>query len=340
MLAEQGTVPGGMVRDLGHCCIPAVPLTLCQPHVESPGRRARGSCCAPRGPSSTRSARAAGQGCCSTARCPLGRREPGQGGGCFPCPGPPKPSCCASPTPGPTPGCGRLAAPGRSPEEWGVSAATACDQGPHTPSMEVPSGLVRAWMWYLTPGRRCWRTTQVSACTSPCRRGVRLWGAAVAPEPPGPCTYLPCSRGGCGSPGRGRVGAAAQMGGGVPVPGVLLAGVPRCAVGRPRGARGAVAHLVEEEVWVVREWWLPRHVELPRGSGPAGTDVHRGGDETCGERAVAFPSCGSPGTGTPGPAEAQGAASPWRAGRRDPGVGMVPVPWCCAVGGTHPPRPR
>lgn len=172
-------------------CVPTLPLTLCQPHVESPGRRARGSCCAPLGPSSTCSARAAGQGCCSTARCPLGRREPGQGGGCFPCPGPSKPSCCTSPTPGPTPGCGCLAAPGCSPEEWGVSAATACDQGPHTPSMEVPSGLVRTWMWYLTPGCRCWRTTQVSASTRSCRRGVGLWGAAVSLSPPAPAPTCP-----------------------------------------------------------------------------------------------------------------------------------------------------
>lgn len=63
---------------------------------------------------------------------------------------------------------------GRSPEERGVSAATACDQGPQTPSMEVPSGLLRTWMWYLTPGCRSWRTTQVLAWMSPCRRGDRL----------------------------------------------------------------------------------------------------------------------------------------------------------------------
>lgn len=256
MLAEQGTVPGGMVRDMGHCCIPAVPLTLCQPHVESPGRRARGSCCAPRGPSSTRSARAAGQGCCSTARCPLGRREPGQGGGCFPCPGPPKPSCCASPPPGPTPGCGRLAAPGRSPEEWGVSAATACDQGPHTPSMEVPSGLVRAWMWYLTPGRRCWRTTQVSACTSPCRRGVRLWGGRCGPRAPRPL-YLPALLAGrLQLPGPWAGGCCCSDGWGGPCPrcaacrgptlcrGASPQGSRRCSAprrGRSLGSQGVVA---------------------------------------------------------------------------------------------------
>jgi len=51
----------------------AMPLTLCQPHSEAAGRRAGGSRGALRGPSSTRSACAAGHGCCSTARCLLGR---------------------------------------------------------------------------------------------------------------------------------------------------------------------------------------------------------------------------------------------------------------------------
>lgn len=54
-----------------------------------------------------------------------------------------------------------------SPEEWGVSATTTSDQGPQTPSIEVPSGLLRTWMWYFTPGCSSRRITHVSACTSP-----------------------------------------------------------------------------------------------------------------------------------------------------------------------------
>lgn len=164
------------------------------------------------------------------------------------------------------------------------------------------------------------------------RRGAL--GGRCVPEPPSPCTYLPCSRGDCGSPGRGWVGAAAQMGGGVPS--VLLAGIPRRAMGRLHGAHGAVAHLVEEEVWVVREWCLPRHVELPCGSSPAGTDVHRGADETCRECAMAFPFCCSPARAPPALQRRKVLPAPGRG----PAMGTVPVPWCCAAGGTHPPRPR
>lgn len=36
------------------------------------------------------------------------------------------------------------------------------------PSMEIPSGLLRTWMWYLTPGCRSRSTTQVLAWTSLC----------------------------------------------------------------------------------------------------------------------------------------------------------------------------
>lgn len=74
-----GPVVPGMC--LPECHMPAMPLTLCQACLEVAGRRAGGSCGALQDPSSTRSARAAGQGYCSTARCLLGRREPGQGGG-------------------------------------------------------------------------------------------------------------------------------------------------------------------------------------------------------------------------------------------------------------------
>lgn len=216
-------------------------------------------------------------------------------------PGPPKPGCYTSCTPGPPP----LAAPGVgaslpcqpvswpwdgcSPEEWGVSAATACDQGPQTPSMEVPSGLLRTWMWYLTPGCRSRRTTQVLAWTSPCRRGTRLrsgCGPQIPLPSPGSFMYLLHSWGSCGYPGCGCVGADGWMDGGVP--GVLPTGVQCGATGRCWGAGRAAPHLVEEEVQVVDEWRLPRHVELPRSPSPAGCDVCWGGDETCGERAGAF----------------------------------------------------
>lgn len=68
---RAGPVVPGMC--LPECHMPAMPLTLCQPRLEVAGRRAGGSCGALQGPSSTRSARAAGQGYCSTARCLLGR---------------------------------------------------------------------------------------------------------------------------------------------------------------------------------------------------------------------------------------------------------------------------
>lgn len=71
------------------------------------------------------------------------------------------PPCCSCQHPCRGDGC--------SPEEWGVSAATACDQGPQMPSRDVPSGLLRTWMWYLIPGSRPRRTTQVLAWTSRCR---------------------------------------------------------------------------------------------------------------------------------------------------------------------------
>lgn len=196
---------------LPECHMPAMPLTLCQACLEVAGRRAGGSCGALQGPSSTRSARAAGQGCCSTARCLLGRREPGQGGGCFPLapqklgvaprlqeePHPLQPQAWVPP-------CCSCRGHGCSPEEWGVSAATACDQGPQTPSMEVPSGLLRTWMWYLTPGCRSWSTTRVSAWTSLCRRGAKLRSNCRPQTPlpiPDPSMYLPHSWVGCCSPG-------------------------------------------------------------------------------------------------------------------------------------------
>lgn len=43
---------------------------------------------------------------------------------------------------------------GHSPGRWGVSANTAGDQGPQRPSKDMPSGLVRTWMWYCCPGSR------------------------------------------------------------------------------------------------------------------------------------------------------------------------------------------
>lgn len=59
---------------LSATCLPcAMCLTLCQPRSKVAGRRAGGSCGALQGPNSTRSARAAGQGYCSTAQCLLGR---------------------------------------------------------------------------------------------------------------------------------------------------------------------------------------------------------------------------------------------------------------------------
>lgn len=179
---------------------------------------------------------------------------------------PPKPGCCTSSTPGPppliAPGVGACQHPGggdgRSPEERGVSAATARDQGPQTPSMEVPSGLLRTWMWYLTPGRRSRRTTQVLAWTSLCRRGARL-GSSCSPQIPlplpGPSMYLPRSRGGCGCASHGCVGAHGWLAGGVP--GVLPTGVQHGAAGHLWGAGRAALHLVEEEVQVVGKWWLP-----------------------------------------------------------------------------------
>lgn len=119
----------------------------------------------------------------------------GEGGGCYPlCP---QNSCAAPHLPrAPQPLQPQAWVPPRcacqhcsggdgcSPEEWGVSAATACDHGPQTPSMEVPSGLLRTWMWYLTPGRRFWRTTQVLAWTSPCGRGARLRSSCTPLNPP------------------------------------------------------------------------------------------------------------------------------------------------------------
>lgn len=39
-----------------------------------------------------------------------------------------------------------------SPERWGVSANTVGDKVPHSPSREIPSGLVRTWIWYCFPG--------------------------------------------------------------------------------------------------------------------------------------------------------------------------------------------
>lgn len=53
--------------------IPTMSLTLCWACLEVAGRRAGGSRGALQGPSSTHSACAAGQGCCSSARCLLGR---------------------------------------------------------------------------------------------------------------------------------------------------------------------------------------------------------------------------------------------------------------------------
>lgn len=310
--------------------VPTLPLTLCQPHVESPGRRARGSCCAPRGPSSTRSARAAGQGCCSTARCPLARA--GAGRGLLPLPWPLKTQILhltyprtysrvwvlGSPRPL-TRGVGCLCSHRLRPGPPHTVHGGAVGLGAHLDVVPHP----RPQVLENHPGVGQHQVLQE-------RHGAL--GGCCGPRAPSPCTYLPCLRGDCGSPGRGCVGAAAQRGAGIP--GVLLAGVPRHAV----GAHGAVAHLVEEEVWVVREWCLPRHVDLPRGSGPAGTDVHRGADETCRERAVAFPSC----TGTPGPAEAQGAASPWKGpscrdgpgalvlchGRDSPTTSTLSSRWC------------
>lgn len=92
----------GCATPLPENCVPAVPLTLCQPRLEVAGRRAGGSWGALRGPSSTHSARAAGQGCCSTARCLLGRQSQGREGAATPwppkthvlhltCPRPPSP---------------------------------------------------------------------------------------------------------------------------------------------------------------------------------------------------------------------------------------------------------
>lgn len=60
------------------------------------------------------------------------------------------------------------------------------------------------------------------------------------------------------------------------------------AAGSLWGAGRAAPHLVEEEVRVVDERRLPRHTELPRNPSPAGRDVHRGGNETCRERARVF----------------------------------------------------
>lgn len=232
---EQGWQSLGCAAPLPEHHVPTMSLTLCQPRSEEDGKRAGGSCGALQGPSSTRSAHAAGQGCCSTARCLLGRREPGQGVGCFPLTPqnlgaapclprdphalqPQAPPCCACQHPG--------GGDGRSPEERGVSAATACDQGPQMPSMEVPSGLLRTWMWYFTPGCRSRRTTQVLAWTSPCRRGARL-GSGCGPQIslpiPGPTMYLPCSWGGCSCPSCGCMCADAWMNGGVP--GALPTGV-------------------------------------------------------------------------------------------------------------------
>lgn len=113
-----------------------------------------------------------------------------------------------------SPRCGCLSAPtpwqgscqhpcrgdGCSPEEWGVSAARACDQGPQTPSMEVPSGLLRTWMWYLIPGSRSRSTTQVLAWTSLCRRGAKLRSNSRLQTPlpiPDTSMYLSQCWGGC-----------------------------------------------------------------------------------------------------------------------------------------------
>lgn len=60
------------------------------------------------------------------------------------------------------------------------------------------------------------------------------------------------------------------------------------AAGRPWGDGGAAPHLVEEEVREVREWWLPRHAELPSSPSPVGCDVHWGSNETCREHARVF----------------------------------------------------
>lgn len=80
---EQSPWSLGCAASLPEHRIPAMPLTLCWPCLEADGRRAGGSCGALQGPSSTHSAHAAGQGCCSSARCLLGRQEPGQRGSCF-----------------------------------------------------------------------------------------------------------------------------------------------------------------------------------------------------------------------------------------------------------------
>lgn len=244
---------------------------------------------------------------------------------------------------------------GHSPEEWGVSAATACDQGPQTPSMEVPSGLLRTWMWYLTPGHRSRRTTQVLAWTSPCRRGASLrsgCGSQIPLPIPGPSMYLTRSRGGCSCPSHGCVGADGWMGGGVPR--VLPTGVQCGTAGHLCGAGRVALHLVEEEVRVVGEWRLPRHVELPRGPGPAGRDVCWGGNETCGEHARVFALLQQLLSGhclaLPGhTCRLPPGMSPCRVlpatgvGRRigDPYLGTVLLSLeYCLVRGTHPPHPH
>lgn len=71
-LSRAGGVPG-MHCSLPELHIPTMSLTLCWACLEVAGRRAGGSRGALQGPSSTHSACAAGQGCCSSARCLLGR---------------------------------------------------------------------------------------------------------------------------------------------------------------------------------------------------------------------------------------------------------------------------
>lgn len=118
---------------LSECHMPAVSLTLCQPHLEAAGRRAGGSCGALQGPSSTRSARAAGQEYCSTARCLLGRQEPGKKeGSCFPL----------------------------VPQNLGVASRLQQDPHPLQPQgaslLFLPAPLQRGWL--LTGGVGCLRS--------------------------------------------------------------------------------------------------------------------------------------------------------------------------------------